>query len=351
MKNLKRRILAALLAAGMLLSAGCSEAAPDHQKVSGPSATTTTTKPVETTTKKPDEDKLFPVEKLPESDITPALWKIKTKSGKDIYFMGSMHALPKEAYSLPEVIMDAYNQSDAIAVECDVVAFEKNFAAQLALSQGLVYSDGTSIRDHISPELYNALVKKMKEWDIFTPSYDYMKPVAWQTFIEDYLGKKSEISAEYSFDSFFLKKAKSDKKRIIEVESVEAQMDVLFGFSDEVNELLLSSYLDYTRESYTEELRDLYETWASGDLERLNELLNEETDESLMTQEEILAMEEYDQRMIHSRNKVMADKLIELSKGDESVFYYVGLAHFVGDTGILALLDNAGVKYERVEYK
>lgn len=344
MKNFKRRLLVGILSASMLLSAGCGEASPDSK------STTSTTAEKVTTVPDTNKDKLFALETLPQSDITPALWKIKTKSGKEIYFTGSMHVLPKEAYSLPKVIMDAYNSCEAIAVECDTVAFEKNFSAQLALSQSLIYSDGTSISDHISPEVFEPLVKQMKKWGIFNPNYTYMKPAAWQALIENYLGGNSDIVAEYGFDSFFMKKAKSDRKKIIEVESVSSQMDLLLGFSDEINEILLSSYLEYSQEIYNREMQNLYNVWASGNLKKLEEMLSEEFDESSMTAEEILAMREYNQQMVHSRNKVMADKLIELSEGDESVFYLVGLAHLVGDTGVLALLDEAGVEYERITY-
>ena len=362
MKNTKKRLVSLLLAVGMLLATGCSEKSPDEKEKETTTTIaetttegTTTTAPEESeppvTTETPEpEVELHPLEKLPESDITPALWKLETDGGATIYFMGSMHALPEEAYSLPKEIMDAYKNSEAIAVECDIVAFQTDLPAQFALSQQMIYTDGTTFADHVSPELYDALVDKMNEWGIYSSMYEMMKPAAWQSFIEDYLGSTSDVLAENGFDGFFLEKAKKEGKEIIEVESVASQMDMMFGFSDEINELLLSSYLEYTPEMYAEEIRELYEIWAGGDWEEITSFLATEYDESLMTEDEIEAMKEYDKQMMHDRNKVMSDKLIELSKGDKDVFFYVGLAHYVGDTGILAELDKAGVEYERVEY-
>lgn len=358
MKNFKRW-LSGVLAVTMIFSAGCSEKADDESNDSKETTTTTTTASQTTTTTADDdpekpvtdekEDTVHPLESEPESSITPAMWKLETESGATIYFMGSMHALPDEAYSFPGVIMDAYNSSDAIAVECDTVEYAADINAQIALSESMMYTDGTSISDHISGELYDEVVKKMKDWGIYMSAYDYFKPAMWQSLIESYLMEASGFKAENSFDEFFLKKAKLDGKEVIEIESVEAQMEMLFGFSDLINELILESYVTYTEEEYTEELNKLYENWSTGDYEAVFEA-DQEMDKSLFTEDELEAYEEYNKLMMTDRNKIHADKLIELSKGDKNIFYYVGVAHFGGEDGILALLDDAGIEYERVEY-
>ena len=355
MKNTKNRLLAFLLSASMVFAASCSENSSDESETTSEKSTTTTTTTAQTSSgetssttseapEEPDDGKDT------SSGITPALWKIETDGGAVVYFMGSMHALPEEAYPFPQEITDAYNSSDFIAVECDTVAFAQDIRAQFALSKKMIYTDGTTIKGHISADPYDALVNQMTDWGIYNTTYDMMKPAVWQSFIEDYLMGSSGILAEKGFDEYFLNKAKEDGKGIIEVESVESQMNMLFGFSDEINSLLLETYVDYTQEMYGEELRTLYETWAGGNLADIEELLGTEYDESLMTEEEIAIMKDYNKQMMDDRNIVMADKLIELSKGDENVFYYVGLAHYVGETGILKLLDNAGVKYEKIQY-
>lgn len=366
MKNIKSRLVSLLVAFSMVLCVGCTETAPDSERedTKTPAETTATTTTDDNTTSAPKEsdstvstdevppeENLLPLEELPQSDITPALWKLETDGGATIYFMGSMHALPEEAYSLPQEVMDAYNSSDSIVVECDIVAFETDLPAQFATSQMMIYTDGTTFADHVSPELYTAVVEQMTEWGIYNSTYELMKPAAWQTFIESYLSSTSDILGENGLDYFFLTKAKLDDKEIIEIESAASQMEMLFGFSDDISEMLLSSVIGYTPEMYDAEIRELYEVWAGGDMKEISAYLSTDYDESLFTQEELDILYDYDKQMMHDRNKVMADKLIELSKGDEDMFYLVGLAHFVGDTGILAELDKAGVEYEKVEYK
>ena len=357
-KNNFKRYLAGILAAAMIFCAGCSEEADkttSASKKESTSAVTTTTadddpqNPANTSAPDDGDDNILtPDEDKPASDITPALWKIKTESGAVIYMMGSMHALPDNAYPFPEAIMNAYSSSDAIAVECDTVAFASDLSKQFELTEKMLYTDGTTIKDHIGEELYTKLVEKLNGWGAYISAYDYYVPAMWQSIFENCLLDYSELDYDNSFDEYFLKLAKEDEKEIIEVESVESQYDMLTSFSDEINILILESYAEYTEEEYCEEIKTMYEYWASGDIEALVEM--NEIDESLFTQEELAAYEEYNNRLITERNKVMADKLIELSKGDKNVFYYVGAAHFGGEDGILSLLDKAGVEYERVEY-
>lgn len=352
MREKIKRLLATVtaIAATVVFAAGCSESVDTSSKKDKETTSSTTTAAPDDGSDSSDGEGEGEGEgeKQPASDITPAMWKLETPSGAIVYFMGSMHALPDDAMPFPEEIMEAYNSSEAIAVECDVVAFANDFNAQIALSEDLMYTDGTTIKDHIDAEVYDKLVKQMKDWDIYMAAYDYFKPAMWQSLCENYLLENSDIKAENSFDEYFLKEAKKDGKEIIEVESVDFQMDLLINFSDDINNLILSSYTETTVDEYVSELEALYGLWATGDYVAIAD--SDEVDEGEFTAEELEIYYEYDRQMMVDRNKVMADKLIELSKGDKDVFYYVGAAHFGDDDGILKLLDDAGVEYERVEY-
>lgn len=344
MKIRFKRFTAVFVASLFVFSTGCSESPSDEI----PHKDTVTTSSAVTTTVDENSSQAPTEPSTSTSEITPALWKLSTESGKTVYFMGSMHALPDEAYPLPEVIMYAYNSSDAIAVECDTVAYQEDLDAQIKLSADLMYRDGSTIKDHISAELYETLVKKTTEWGIYSKMYDYFKPAMWQSLIETYFIEQSDIKSENGFDVYFMNQAKKDGKKIIEVESVDFQMNMLIGFSDTINSLILESYLTTDKDEYVAELEELYQMWATGDVEGVFE--SEEIDESEFSAEELDAYADYNKQMLTDRNVTMANKLVELSKGDENVFYMVGLAHFGGDDGILKLLDDAGITYERVSY-
>lgn len=350
MKKNKTRFLALVLSALMLGATACSkneESKKDTEKPDSSSAVTTTTADDNKDSSEP-EDSSETKQETP-SDITPALWKLETESGKTVYFMGSMHALPESAYPFPEAIMNAYESSDAVAFECDTVAYMSDLNAQMEMAEMATYSDGTTIKDHIDAEIYKELVDKLKGWNLYMSAYDYFKPAMWQSIIDEYLLSKTGLDASKGFDTYFLNKCKEDNKEIIEVESVEFQLNMMFGFSDTINNLLMESYATTTtEEDYVSQLNDLYDAWSEGDIDKVAE--SDEIDESEFTEEEIAAYNDYNKQMLDDRNVTMANKLIELSKGDKNVFFIVGAAHYPGDKGILKLLDDAGVKYERIDY-
>lgn len=330
-------------------SAVTTTAADDSKYPSEPdssSAVTTTTADNNKDPSEPDDSS----ETKPEasSDITPALWKLETESGKTVYFMGSMHALPESAYPFPEAIMNAYESADAVAFECDTLAYANDLNAQMETAEMMTYSDGTTIKDHIDAEVYKELVDKLKGWNLYMSAYDYFKPAMWQSIIDEYLLSKTDLDSEKGFDTYFLNKCKEDSKDIIEIESVEFQLNMMFSFSDKINSLIMESYATTSEEDYISQLNDLYDAWSEGDIDRIAEA--DEIDESEFTEEELAAYNDYNKQMLDDRNVTMANKLIELSKGDRNVFYMVGAAHFPGEKGILKLLDDAGVKYERVDY-
>ena len=54
--------------------------------------------------------------------------------------------------------------------------------------------------------------------------------------------------------------------------------------------------------------------------------------------------------MLGARNVGMINEATELLKSGRKVFYVVGLAHMIGDDGIVAGLKALGYKVELVEY-
>lgn len=341
MKKLIKRNILICSAIIMLFTTACSSKTKNNDDTK---TTTTTTAAVTTTS--PDSGNDDP-EQTP-SDITPAMWEITTKNGSTIYLFGSMHALPDSAYPLPKVLTEAYSSSDAIAVECDVVDFQADLSQQIAMTEDLVYSDGSTIKDHVDNNTYKKVVSKLKNWGMYMEAFDYYKPMFFTSIFQDYICKKAELDSTAGIDAYFLQKAKDDSKEIIEVETVQTQLDLLMGFSDEINNMMLESYLAEDAELISE-LLALYDAWASGDIDKLNEL--DSADVSQLTKEELKIYNEYNKAMLTDRNKVMADKVIELTKANKNVFYCVGAAHFPGKGGILELLDDAGIEYKAVEYQ
>ena len=278
-----------------------------------------------------------------ESSVDPLFWEVTSDkySGK-VYLFGSMHACTAETYPLPAHIMEAYQSAEAIAVECDILEFENDTMQQVTAVQYIMYSDGTKISDHISEESYNSAVARLKELGSYMSQYDRYKPIMWSSLIEGAVVEKAGLSYDYGVDTYFLTKAKIDGKDVMEIESVEYQYEIIGGFSDGLQELLLQDYLhEDAVETQTEIMKSLYDGWKTGDFSVLSNEISEE-DLAEMTEEEKVYLEEYLSSMIDERNVRMTDAAESYVKRGMTVFLTVGAAHMVDENGIVNALRERG---------
>ena len=63
------------------------------------------------------------------------------------------------------------------------------------------------------------------------------------------------------------------------------------------------------------------------------------------------AIEEYNRILLDERDEQMTEKAREYMNSDKTVFMAVGLAHVLGDGGIIDILRNDGYVIERVDFK
>lgn len=282
-----------------------------------------------------------------KSNISPLLWKVTSKDGKNtLWLFGSIHLADENAYPLPDAVMNAYKSSSALAVECDPTDSNMSVADMMKLS---TYADGSTIKNHISEELYLDAKKILTEiyGSKMASEFDQYKPVMWYSIIEQYYILKSEFDSKYGIDTYFLSQCKSDKKELLEVESAKFQYELLFGFSDEIQELMLAELVRAGHEGYNNVLAESYKAWAKGDLEALEARLYE--DMSKYSEKEVKVIEEYNKLMITDRNIHMAEKAKQYLAQGKDVFFVVGELHMVGENGIVKLLTDAGYKVEQVQ--
>lgn len=300
-------------------------------------------------------DKEENLDKKKESECTPLLYKV-TKEGTDttMYLFGSIHLADDRAYPLPEKVMNAYNTSDYLAVEFDMIAYTNDYKKQVESLQTLVLTDGTMVTDHLSDETYQLMVKYLKDNNLYNSMYDYYKPAIHYSLISSVQTELSELDSDLGIDMYFLEKAHKENKEILEVESATSQYEMLGSLPDELYDFLISSSIIY-EESMIKETNDLYEAWLKGDAQYIVELSSSEDTELLEDYEDyeklVSLLEDYDKTLIDNRNVSMTEKATEYFEEGKNVFFVVGLAHIVGEGAIAENLQKLGYSVELVEYK
>ena len=227
-------------------------------------------------------------------------------------------------------------------------AYEARLRVQMAALEGMLYHDGTKISDHIPEALYTQAVEALRDSGSYMSALDLYKPVLWSSFIDNALYDEYGVDSELGIDMYFLNDAHGTGKEILEVESVQFQYDMLAGYSEELQILLLegSVYSHQNPDEGREQVHSLLEAWSSGDAEALYALLSEEGD--LETEEERELYAEYNDAMIVKRNISMADYAEEALASGKELFICVGAAHVVGAGAMADLLAQRGYTVERV---
>ena len=292
---------------------------------------------------------------------TPLFYHVTGEDGQEMWLLGTIHLGDSRTERLPQEITDALAGADALAVEFDTDAFmaqlEEDEELAAAVFQSYLYSDGSTARDHVEDqELYDNAVRLMKAAGQYNAYCDYMKPFLISQSIESfYQNRGYTLSSEYGVDQQLMKLAGELDKPIWNVESGQEQLEMLSGFSDALQELMLAETVYMGQTEYNRQCRELFELWCGGDEAALTQAVGR--DEGNMTEEEKTyyeahkaLFEEYDNAVLTEPNDGMLDVAVSYLEGGKQVFYAVGLAHLLSGNGLVQALRDAGYTVEPVSF-
>ena len=280
------------------------------------------------------------------SEYAPGMWRVTSDTYPgSLYLFGSIHIGDDEMFPLPDYVENTYAECGALAVECDIVAFEQLPEAEIMqYYMPFVLTDGTTIRDHLPADIYKAAKKLLTDGGYYNYSMDYYCAAMWSSLVDQVAAESTGLKYENGIDRHFLNDAHATGKKILEVESVRFQYDMELKFSDELYALLMRDCTEDTfLDDYKDSLLELLACWKDGTI--YDEL---EDDYSDLTDEEVEMMKYYNKVMETDRNVGMADAAENYIKQGMSVFFVVGAAHMCGDDGVVALLQSRGYNVQPV---
>lgn len=263
------------------------------------------------------------------------MWEVES-NGNTVYLVGSMHIADESFYPLRPEFEEAFAEADYLGVEIDISKAADEEQQKLVLSLGS-YQDGTTLKDHISSETYTKLGDVLKKNGLEPNALDTFKPWVVESTLASLKSTTAGYEASAGVDLYFIQKAIERKLPVIELESYQSQLGMFNDFSKETQEETLKATIE-NFDVLDNSVKQMAEMWKTGNDEQLLELTN-----SFSTNEE------YNKAMLVDRNIGMADKIdgyLKSGKGEE-YFIVVGAAHYLGDHGIVKLLEDKGYIVER----
>lgn len=287
-----------------------------------------------------------------------------TKSGDNtVYLLGSIHMASYDIYPFSQTMLKAFESSDALAVELNML----DTKGAVKIAQLGVYTDGTTLKDHVSEETYKQTIDMASKFGYSEAQISMLKPWYIYTLFSAYTntdsGSSEEVgtAAALGIDMKFTIDATITGKQILEVEGYEYQGKVLDSFSDELEEYLLLStiysmntVLNGTNTAGNDLLDMMLEYWHDGDVEAFLKTYNsdnEDIDELQISDVEKRLLKEYQYKLMTQRDQGMADYIDKLlkSEGSNTYFVVVGSAHYVSDYSVLDILKEKGYTLEQVK--
>ena len=167
------------------------------------------------------------------------LWKA-TNGDNTLYLLGTIHMDRSNAYPLHKSVRDALDAAQVVSFELDL-----NDQEGMALLASLqTYSDGTTLADHISPELYQVVVDTAAQMGMDEATVSQYKAWALASSFQS-LATLDETSSSYAMavDLYVNAKAANAGIPIDAVETYAFQGGIFDNLSPEYQETYLASGL------------------------------------------------------------------------------------------------------------
>ncbi len=273
-----------------------------------------------------------PQDPLASDTVQTPLLAWRAESGNAVaYLVGSVHVARPDIYPLDSRLEAAFERSGALVLEIAASDAERAQMARRMLAAGRA-SPSRQLPDMVSAQTLELLEGAAK-----ARGYAVEPLLAMQPWFVAISLTTQELSREgfvpqWGIDEHFRRKAQGSK-RIIGLETVQEQLDLLSGLEEDTQEVLLRWTL-IELEQAGSQLEQAFVLWKRGDASGLDRLMLE----PLRGQHPDLFA-----RVFLYRNHRMAETVVGLLDQGGTYFVVVGAGHLIGRSGVVDLLARRGI--------
>ncbi len=277
---------------------------------------------------------------LGDSVVRPLLWRVQHQNRPEpVYLFGALHFGDDSFFPLPETVLNAYRESDLLAVELDVSRVGPD-RMRATLERMGRYPSGVQLSERIGPALWEQLSQASERLGLDAESIVHLRPWLAALQLVNLQVARSNYDAGQGIDRYFLNMA-GDEKPVEPLETLEQQLSL---FAD-MTEGEQNTFLEHTLEDLETtgpQLRRMARAWREGDRADLESVILGAFDRP----------DEFSQtlyrRVFKTRNEAMADAVEAYLSARQRVFLVVGIGHLIGPDGLVDNLRQAGYRVEQL---
>lgn len=264
----------------------------------------------------------------------PALWTMGDED-TTIHIFGTIHLMNEAVNWNTPKIKQAFEGADQLILELAPDQFDPALNQQLIVRYGL-FLDGKKLPDVLSAERYQEVEGIIADMGLPMATINMMKPWLVATMITVEAAKGHGFLPENGVDKTLMDKALSVGKDVNGLETADFQISLFSDLKMTSQVTFLEATLDEV-EIIVPLFEGMRDSWLAGDLEGLDQLLNQGWEPFPDLKEAIL----------DDRNQNWAVELTELMDVPGTYFVAVGTGHLVGDGNLIELLEERGFEISR----
>jgi uncharacterized protein YbaP (TraB family) len=268
-----------------------------------------------------------------------ALFKA-TLDGHVMHLFGTLHVGLPEFYPLEPRVMAALAEASTLALE--IVPDQPRSDLLRALRSHGMLGPGKGY-DAMPAGQRLRLDKLIRQGGIDAGTVLAYKPVLLATMLTLAEYTRQGYRTDLSSEAFLARQARNNRARVIELESLGAQLAMLDRLAEADRWRFLDEMMG-TIESGAQraEANTIVRAWSTADRKALDDIAARcEADTSVSGRF-------VTQVLLKERNAAIADKLVRLLQAEEKTMAAIGVLHLLGNGSVPELLRARGVNIERI---
>ena len=260
------------------------------------------------------------------------LWEVSSLTNK-VYLYGTVHAGMASWYPLPHAVENAFEDSPVLVVEADIT--DPDLMQKSA--RATIYTPPANLSTHVPPADFARFQRMLPRYGLPEQQVIQMKPFMAASLLVFSEWARLGYDPGKGVDVYLLRRAKQEKKTIVEIEGVDTQIALMDSLTDAENLAVFHGTLDAIDNGLADEqVKGMVAAWKAGDPDAVLAVAKKYDDQ-------VPVAGQVEEKFIWSRHDAMARKIQDyLDQGKSRYFVAVGALHLAGPRGLIAKLRARG---------